>query len=542
MKLINFVMLSKKIDVMTLEAVTSAINSTLVPLLSSEVNLLRNIHSEVTSIKDELESIMSFVKKADSSAELENGRAKVWVKQVRAVAYQIEDVMDEYILHLAENRQRHGFLGFLRKLASSITKLKLRHDLASQINDIKQTIRDIKERADRYGFSSLEHGSTSKTEEKGYDDPRMRNVTNKDWEIMSSTKSRIRSVFVFSVGELPEQQLLGTLAGNFKLLKVLDLEDAPLDQLHEEVGNLLHLRYLSVKRTKVKIIPESIGNLHNLQTLNLKYSRVVLQIGILSRLCKLRHLIGNPEIEERIGHLEELQTLKNIRANDNLIKELENLRQLRKLGIHQMKREHGKALCAAIEKMNHLQSVKVMSIQRNTILDLHSLSSPPKSLQRLYFIGRFKMLPNWISRLDNLVSFDLSESGLIGAHSIKALQALPNLIKLNFYSGNDEGQLYFDVGGFPKLKSLSLRFFGGLNSVIIEKGGLPVLEVLAIGSWSQLKEVPSGIRNLSKLKSLRIDYMATEFFDKSKHYWVIEDNDKFLWTSRVMFQEVGEVE
>ncbi|KAI8567006.1 hypothetical protein RHMOL_Rhmol02G0087600 [Rhododendron molle] len=113
----------------------------------------------------------------------------------------------------------------------------------------------------------------------------MRNITNKDWETMSSTKSRIRSVFVFSVGELPKQQLLGTLAGNFKLVKVLDLQGAPLDQLHKEVGNLLHLRYLSIKRTKVKIIPKSIGNLHNLQTLNLAYSQVdLLQIGILSRL------------------------------------------------------------------------------------------------------------------------------------------------------------------------------------------------------------------------------------------------------------------
>ncbi|KAF7150510.1 hypothetical protein RHSIM_Rhsim02G0079000 [Rhododendron simsii] len=185
--------LERKIDVMALVAISSAINSTLVPLLSSEVNLLRNIHSEVASIKDEFESIMSFLKKADSSAKLENGGAKIWVKQVRAVAYQIEDVMDEYILHLAENRQRRGFLGFLRKFARSITKLKPRHDLASQIEDIKRTIRDIKERADRYGFSSIEHGSSSKTEEKGYDDPRVVSLFMEEDEVVGidSTKEEL---------------------------------------------------------------------------------------------------------------------------------------------------------------------------------------------------------------------------------------------------------------------------------------------------------------------------------------------------------------
>ncbi|KAF7149485.1 hypothetical protein RHSIM_Rhsim02G0079700 [Rhododendron simsii] len=116
------------------------------------------------------------------------------------------------------------------------------------------------------------------------------------------------------MGEIPKELLLGTLVGNFKLLKVLDFEDAPLDQLHEDVGNLLHLRYLSVKRTKVKIIAKSVGNLHKLQTLNLKDSQVsVLQIGILSRLRKLRHLIvpePGVKIQGGIGHLEELQTLQ----------------------------------------------------------------------------------------------------------------------------------------------------------------------------------------------------------------------------------------
>ncbi|KAG5560904.1 hypothetical protein RHGRI_004061 [Rhododendron griersonianum] len=137
---------------MALEAVSSAINGTLVPLLSNEVQLLGNIHTEVASIKAELESIMSFLKDADASAKLENEREKTWVGQVRAVAYQIEDVMDEYILHLAENKQRCGFIGFLRKMARSITKLKPRHEIASQIQGIKQIICEIKERADRDGF------------------------------------------------------------------------------------------------------------------------------------------------------------------------------------------------------------------------------------------------------------------------------------------------------------------------------------------------------------------------------------------------------
>ncbi|KAE9452363.1 hypothetical protein C3L33_15737, partial [Rhododendron williamsianum] len=169
---------------MALVALSSAINGTLVPLLSGEVKLLRNIKTEVASIKAELQSIISFLKDADSSPKLENERAKNWVKQVRELAYQIEDVMDEYVLHLAENRQRRGFIGFLRKLARSITKLKPQHDIASQIQDIKTSIGEIKERADRYGLSSLELASSSKTEEKLHDDPRVASLFIEEDEVV----------------------------------------------------------------------------------------------------------------------------------------------------------------------------------------------------------------------------------------------------------------------------------------------------------------------------------------------------------------------
>ncbi|KAL7209227.1 hypothetical protein ACSBR1_030875 [Camellia fascicularis] len=80
---------------------------------------------------------------------------------------------------------------------------------------------------------------------------------NMDKVMKCISKSPVRSVFLFQEGGLPKKPLLGTLAANFKLLTVLDLECAHLDQLHE-VGNLFVLRYLSIRSTQVKIIPKSI--------------------------------------------------------------------------------------------------------------------------------------------------------------------------------------------------------------------------------------------------------------------------------------------
>ena len=60
----------------------------LILLLAQEATLLKGLHDKVANIKDELESIQSFLKDADARAEMGDMRnvAKTWVKQVREKA------------------------------------------------------------------------------------------------------------------------------------------------------------------------------------------------------------------------------------------------------------------------------------------------------------------------------------------------------------------------------------------------------------------------------------------------------------------------
>ncbi|CAL5416987.1 unnamed protein product [Camellia sinensis] len=388
---------------------------------------------------------------------------------------------------------------------------------------------------------------------------------NMDKVMKSISKSPVRSVFLFQEGELPKKPLLGTLAANFKLLKVLDLEDAHLDQLDEEVGNLFLLRYLSIRSTQVEIIPKSIGKLQNLQTLDLKQSLVRELPFDISKLHKLQHLIAysynmvnnivGVKIQGGIGSLEELQNLLYVETNHDdglrLIKELEKLRQLRKLGIRKLEREHGRALCVAIEKMKYLKRLSVLASSDDEILDLqHISSSPPQYLQRLYLAGRLEKLPDWIPKLKSLVRLTLSGSGLSKNDPLKALQVLPSLVRLWLWDAYDGEQLYFEVGRFQKLKQLTLVGLNGLNSVIIEEGALPLLEELMIGPSPQLKEVPSSIHNLTNLKTLEFVDMPEELIDRmepkpnqGKDYWIVEHIPRVdLWSrigKEISFTQIG---
>ena len=105
------------------------------------------------------------------------------------------------------------------------------------------------------------------------------------------TNSQTHSILILGVNEMPNSFLTNCFA-NFKLMKIMDCEGAPIDYIPKEVGNLLHLKYLSLRDTKVKMLPNSIGKLYNLETLDLKCSLVSELPTEISRLRKLRYLVA----------------------------------------------------------------------------------------------------------------------------------------------------------------------------------------------------------------------------------------------------------
>ncbi|PON37339.1 NB-ARC domain, LRR domain containing protein [Parasponia andersonii] len=324
--------------------------------------------------------------------------------------------------------------------------------------------------------------------------------------------------------------LLRTVITNFKLLKILDFEDAPnLDHLPEGIGSLYHLKYLSVRGTRVGLLPKSIENLENLETLDLKESFVFeLPVGI-KRLCKLRHLLAYHSNEKEVYHinsqkgfkvfnrgigwLKAMQKLYFIEANVvgvDIFEELSNLTELRKLGMKKLRSADGRKLCNCLQKMNQLESLDVASVSEDEMLDLESISSPPQNLQRLYLKGLLRKLPEWITRLEYLVRIRIYWSKLED-DPLKALKNLPSLLELGInWDGYYGEKLQFEEGAFPKLKVLRLWNLSRLCLLVMEDGTLCNLEEFDIGPTPQLKEV-TGFQHLRNIKEVYFDEMPTNF-------------------------------
>ncbi|KAG4125045.1 hypothetical protein ERO13_D10G073500v2 [Gossypium hirsutum] len=179
---------------------------------------------------------------------------------------------------------------------------------------------------------------------------------------LSSTirSSKAHSFIFFEVKEFPKS-LLMSIFSNFKLLKELDFEGAPLDRLPEELGNLLHLKYLSVRDTKVKTLPKSLSELHKLETLDLKRSRVHQLPFEINKLSNLKYFIAysdtNFQIRQGVkihGNFQSSKSIEKLYLVDldagksfDLVSELGKLKNLRKLGITNLKSEGG-MLCAML--------------------------------------------------------------------------------------------------------------------------------------------------------------------------------------------------
>ncbi|GAB4849816.1 hypothetical protein Ancab_004615 [Ancistrocladus abbreviatus] len=317
---------------------------------------------------------------------------------------------------------------------------------------------------------------------------------------------RIRTLIFFGVPKISTRFLADNSLGNVRLLKLLDLQDAPLDHVPEEMGTLYHLRYLSLRNTKVKKLPR----LHKLRHL-LVYC---LDENSSPQEYDLMRIKGMKMPKLLLGAVKELQTLVYIEGNDSeVIYHLGNMTQLKKLGIVQLKTENGPGVCKAVMNMQHLESFSCVSvIEEEGFLDLERINLPPPFLKQLYLGGQLRRLPQWICSLNNVVRMVLRWSRL-NDDPLQILQILPNLISLSLIAAYMGDELYIGTTGFQKLRVLFLCDLQNLSSLQIERGALPLLENLYIWLCSQMEEVPSGIQHLKNLMTLGFLNMPMEFLE-----------------------------
>ncbi|KAM0942956.1 putative virus X resistance protein-like, coiled-coil [Dioscorea sansibarensis] len=124
-------------------------------LLVEEAVLLFGVQDQVNWVLVELKRMQCFLKDADSRRRKGDELAKNWVREVRDVAFDAEDVIDTYLLKVERLRRKKGLLVSVKRYSCFSYELKARHKIGAKINRIKTKIQDISESRARYGILNM---------------------------------------------------------------------------------------------------------------------------------------------------------------------------------------------------------------------------------------------------------------------------------------------------------------------------------------------------------------------------------------------------
>ncbi|KAL5204373.1 hypothetical protein ABZP36_009244 [Zizania latifolia] len=134
-------------------AVKSLVNK-LGSLLAQEYTLISGVRDDIQYINDELSSMQAFLDRLRREV-IHDEQRQDWMKQVREVAYDIEDCVDDVSHRLGGEPRGSGRLVSLRRAWYLFTTLYARRCIAADIGNLKARAHHVSERRTRYGVENL---------------------------------------------------------------------------------------------------------------------------------------------------------------------------------------------------------------------------------------------------------------------------------------------------------------------------------------------------------------------------------------------------
>ena len=142
---------------------TGAINSLLVKLttlLSDKYKLLTGIRKQIDFLKREL-GRMQILLETLAGMEKLDGPAKGWRDNVRDLSYDMEDCIDRFMDRLGNGGAKPKFM---KRTARRLKTLWARHDIATQIKELKARVMEESERRGRYKLDENYYSATRTVE------------------------------------------------------------------------------------------------------------------------------------------------------------------------------------------------------------------------------------------------------------------------------------------------------------------------------------------------------------------------------------------
>ncbi|KAL3506032.1 hypothetical protein ACH5RR_031414 [Cinchona calisaya] len=140
--------------------VVSIVSETLRDLIVEEAKFLSGVTDEVEEVQAELIRMQCFLKDADRRQQKDE-TIRNYVKEIRRLAYRIENVLAAYAVEVASREESRGALKFLKWLVCGLTEVIALHKVGSEIENIKKKLDKLATSLQTYGVIKEERQSSN---------------------------------------------------------------------------------------------------------------------------------------------------------------------------------------------------------------------------------------------------------------------------------------------------------------------------------------------------------------------------------------------
>ncbi|PRQ36222.1 putative P-loop containing nucleoside triphosphate hydrolase, leucine-rich repeat domain, L [Rosa chinensis] len=139
--------------------------------IQRELNMVVGVKQEVKNLTKKLQAIQAVLEDAEQRQEME-ASVKLWLNELNDVSHDMDDVLDEWItrvlMHQVEKEEKQGtnsLVATKKKVCfpfpsscfrfSQVNQLFLRHEIASKIKELNETLAQIDENKQRFNFQNI---------------------------------------------------------------------------------------------------------------------------------------------------------------------------------------------------------------------------------------------------------------------------------------------------------------------------------------------------------------------------------------------------
>ncbi|KAJ1255109.1 hypothetical protein BS78_K289500 [Paspalum vaginatum] len=184
----------------------------LAQLLQDEYNLRKGARKDIEFLSRELETMRAALRNVgEVPREQLSEPVRIWARDVRELSYDMEDIVDTFLVRVQgpDPPSKKSTKRFFKKMIQKVTKATTRRGIAQEIRDIKERVKEVAERRDRYKVDAITPATTTQVDPRitalyarptdlvGIDETREELITRLTKEEDVSAEQRIVSIVGF---------------------------------------------------------------------------------------------------------------------------------------------------------------------------------------------------------------------------------------------------------------------------------------------------------------------------------------------------------